>query len=113
MGCLKCGKKTKDGQVFCLRCMQVMEAYPVKADVHVHLPNRHTQPITKKNSAKRRSLSPEEQVVCLRRRVRWLTAAVVLLALLAGTAVGLLLFPSASPEDGEIGKNYTVGNPFE
>ncbi len=82
MECLKCGRASKDDQVFCAECLKKMEAYPVKPDVHVVLPSRKGQQMTKKTGRKRRITTPEEQVVLLKRRQRRLILAVVLLALL-------------------------------
>lgn len=90
MACLKCGKKTKDEQSFCPRCLEVMEQYPVKKDVHIQLPNRPAAAERKKPLRKRRILSYEEATVVWRRRTRWLAALVLLLLLLLGVALFLL-----------------------
>ena len=113
MACLKCGKKTKDEQNFCRHCLEVMEAYPVNPDVHVQLPNRSAFADPKKTSRKRKLLSAEEQVVVLRRRVRRLIALILALVILMGAAVLFLLQGFSTEEDSDIGKNYTLGNPFE
>jgi len=65
MICLKCGKKTKEDHVFCDKCLTTMEAYPVKPDVHIQLPNRSAAAAAKKAGPKRRQLTAEEQVVQL------------------------------------------------
>ena len=90
MACLKCGKKTKDDQSFCPRCLEVMEQYPVKKDVHIQLPNR-PEVTVKKAPRKRRPLSAEEQLPILRRKSRRLALAVVALAILLGAAAFLLV----------------------
>ena len=90
MACLKCGKKTKDDQSFCPRCLEVMEQYPVKKDVHIQLPNR-PEVTVKKAPRKRRPLSAEEQLPILRRKSRRLALAVVALAILLGAAAFLLM----------------------
>ena len=83
MSCLKCGKKTAEDQSFCLACLETMDAYPVKSDVHLQLPNRADAPTSKKSPRKRRALSAEEQMAGLRRKVRRLTGlSALLLALL-------------------------------
>ena len=110
MSCLKCGKKTAEAQVFCDSCLEGMDAYPVKPDIYIQLPNRPDLVQPKKSSRKRRA--PEEQVVALSRRNRKLVAAVVLLSLLlcaAGVALYLLI---TSPADLELGKNYTFNQFF-
>ncbi len=90
MACLKCGKKTKDEQSFCPHCLEIMERYPVKPDVHVQLPNRPAAAERKKPLRKRRMLTYEEATVLWRTRTRWLAALVLLLALLLGAALFLL-----------------------
>ena len=91
MGCLKCGKKTAEEQSFCAACLEAMDAYPVKPDVHIQLPNRAATPAPKKNLRKRRAMSAEEQTASLRRKNRQLTALAVVLLLLLAVTVALLL----------------------
>lgn len=59
MGCMKCGKETTDGQVFCDSCLEVMEKYPVKPDTVVQLPPPRILSNDKKN-ARKKELSPKE-----------------------------------------------------
>ena len=113
MTCLKCGKKTTDEQCFCSHCLEAMEDYPVKPDVHVQLPNRPSAESGKKVVRKRRILSTEEINGVLRKRTRRLTAIVLVLAILLGAAVFLLLQSYFAGEEIEIGKNYTLGSPLE
>lgn len=113
VGCLKCGKKTKDEQVFCETCLQSMEAYPVKPEVHIQLPNRKTGQQPKKSGKKRRNLSADEQVVFLRSRIRRLKVLAALLALLLVMTGVMLLHTTLDEKDLNIGKNYTFGNPFD
>lgn len=112
MGCLKCGKKTNDERVFCDDCLSIMEAYPVKPDVHVQMPNRPAAITVKKSGRKRRPPTPEEQVTLLRSRVRRLRALVVLLIALLGIIGAMLTHRVLNQEDLELGKNYTFVNPF-
>lgn len=113
MNCLKCGKKTKDEQVFCPQCLETMEAYPVKPDVHVQLPNRRAPAAPKKSGHKRRPLTVEEQVVLLRHRVRRLSVAAVVLALMVCAAGAALLHIAVTQKDLNWGTNYTYDNPFD
>ena len=113
MNCLKCGKKTKDTQAFCARCLESMEAYPVKRDVRILLPNRPAPAAPKKSGKRRKNLSPEEQVVCLRSRVRWLTAWAVLLGFLLCAVCGFVAYRAITRDELDLGKNYTFGNPFD
>lgn len=116
MNCLKCGKKTENEQVFCSQCLETMEAYPVKPDVHIQLPGRRTTPAEMKAGRKRRTPSPEEMVAVLRKRQKVLQAAVaMLLALVVLLCVfgGRMLQKSQTGEETEWGKNYTSDNPFD
>ena len=54
MSCMKCGKDTEDGQAFCAHCLEGMEAYPVKPDAHIQLPNHSTEENNKKPPRKKR-----------------------------------------------------------
>lgn len=91
MACLKCGKKTKDEQSFCPRCLEVMERYPVKADVHIQLPNRPGVTASKKSTRKRRVLSYEEATTLWRKRAKRLAAVAFVLLIFLGVAVFLLV----------------------
>ena len=57
MHCLKCGKQTKSEHVFCPGCLTVMEAYPVKPDVHIQLPKDANRESPKKSGRKRRCVN--------------------------------------------------------
>lgn len=112
MACLKCGKKTKDEQSFCPRCLEVMEQYPVKADVHIQLPNRSAA-AAKKSTRKKRNISAEEQLPVLRRRVRRLVLVAVTLAILLGAAAFLLVKEWLSEEKIPVGQNFSTGETLE
>ena len=108
MACMKCGKKTKEDQVFCPECLEVMEAYPVKRDIHIQLPNRPIHPIQKRSGKKRRNLTPEEQVVYLQSRVRRQKFAIALLVLLLLAALAALLYFTGKVDELlELVPNYT------
>ena len=107
MACIKCGKKTKDEQTFCPQCLEVMERYPVKADVHIQLPNRPDAPV-RKNARKKRAVPAEEQVIVLRRRLRRLTLVTLCLAVLLGAAVFLLVKNHLEADKIPDGQNYST-----
>ena len=107
MACLKCGKKTKDEQSFCPRCLEVMENYPVKPEVHSQLPNR-PEVIVKKAPRKRRVLSYEEATVLWRKRTRRLAAAVLVLIILLGAATFLLVKDWLTQEQLPAGQDFTT-----
>ena len=111
MSCMKCGKDTDDGQLFCAGCLEKMEAYPVKPDVHIQLPNRSVEGQGKKQPRKERSVPKEVQISVLRRQNRWLW--VVILALLLALVVSnTRSFRSAiKSKISDIGRNYTQTDP--
>lgn len=108
MHCLKCGKETKDNQVFCEGCLASMEQYPVKPGTPVQLPNKEPQ-AAKKQTSRRSAPSQEEQLAFLKKLVvRLLLAMSVLLVLLALTVSMLLHNIFAKPDTNSIGRNYTT-----
>jgi len=114
MICLKCGKKTKENRVFCDRCLTTMEAYPVKPDVHIQLPNRSAAAAAAKKAApKRRPLTAEEQVTHLNKTVRVLALLVAVLSLLVCVMGFLLLESPETDQDFASGTNYTYDSNFK
>ena len=110
MACMKCGKKTKDEQVFCTECLAVMEQYPVKRDIHIQLPSRANDRPGKRERRRKRNLTPEEMVVILRSRVRrqrWIIFVLVILLLAA--LAGALYFSGKAEELIKLGAEYTNG----
>lgn len=107
MNCLRCGRETTNQQVFCDACLQDMARHPVKPDAPIHLPV-HTprEEPRKPPRRKKKVLSPEEMLPVLRRRIRRLTVAVVvLILLLAGAVTGVFLMKNLQTVP-NIGQNY-------
>lgn len=87
MVCMKCGSRMETEQAFCQECLLEMEKYPVKPGTAVQLPIRKEAPVVRKNVSRRRSISPEEQLVKLKKRVLTLSIALaVTLALVIAMA---------------------------
>lgn len=113
MYCLKCGKDTKGEQIFCDACLQVMDAYPVKSDTPIHLPKRNNQQASpKKQTPRKKTISPEEQVQQLKAANRRLLLTVLSLIVALGICVGTLAYCLLNPQPqtttpGSSGKNYT------
>lgn len=80
MNCMKCGREIGENQTFCPKCLELMEKYPVKADVVIKLPHR-PDPAIKKAQSRKKLRTPEEQVLRLKKRNRWLTAIACVLLL--------------------------------
>ena len=77
MNCMKCGREIEEGQVFCPKCLELMAAHPIKADIMIKLPQRK-EPQQKKNPPRKKVRTPEEQLLRLKRKNRWLTAVLCL-----------------------------------
>ena len=110
MHCMKCGKETRESQAFCDSCLAVMLTKPVKPDTVVQLPARPAAP-TKKPSPRKRPPTAEEQLVRLRKAIKWMGLTIACLALALAVTVCLLLNPKPleQPEHG-IGQNYSTEN---
>lgn len=109
MYCLKCGKETTDSQVFCDVCLQSMERYPIKPGTAVHLPHRGQPAAVKKQPHRKRSLTPEEQVVQLKGMVKRLVVALAVLSVVLCLATGMLVHNLLDePSTPVVGRNYTI-----
>ena len=107
MNCLKCGKETKENQVFCPHCLDVMKDYPIKSDTPVHLPNRTPKPPSRRRKFRHRIMSTEEQLHHSRKAVRSLLALVLLLTLVVVFLGTTLAHSLRNQERSNLGKNYT------
>ena len=105
MDCMKCGRETKNEQVFCQDCLRVMQRYPVQSGTVVFLPRRR-DPVVKK-TVKRHVVSSEEQIKMLRKQLMmlWLVLVVCIAAIM------LMINPTLHyvlDEHVEIGQNYST-----
>lgn len=110
MNCMKCGVEIPENQVFCDHCLSVMEEYPIKRDIHIHLPKREDSQETVRRSGKRkRAPTAEEQIAALRMKVLRLRLAAAILAFLfcvSSAFLGLKLYEEyIAPQTG---RNYTI-----
>ena len=79
MKCLKCGREQESEQVFCDDCLLEMGKYPVPSNAVVQLPTRKATPAPRK-MPHRRTLSPEEQIRILKKRI-WFLSGILLVTL--------------------------------
>ncbi len=109
MYCMKCGKKVPEKQAFCDSCLAVMDAYPVKKETHVLLPNRDTPVVSKKSPVRKRVLSTEERLTRAKKVIQWLSLTLAAVVLALFLSVGLLI-ETITPEShpGAIGQNYST-----
>lgn len=83
MNCMRCNRDIEDGQVFCAQCLEVMKNSPVNPGTAIRIPRRpDPQP---RRAVRRKTLSEEEQIRILKKRLRILTwlFAIVLTLLIA------------------------------
>ena len=105
MNCMKCGRETYGENIFCQECLAEMREHPVDPGAVVLLPRRKEASSFRKPV--RHTLSPEEQVVLLRRWVLGLTAALVLCL----AAISVMLKHTLHylrDEHVEMGQNYST-----
>lgn len=109
MNCLKCGRDTVLGQVFCKECLAHMEQHPVKPGSTLILPNRSAATPSRRVSHSRKNRTPEEKVTRLRKLVM-----IQMLALLAVMAAFIITVAIMSGKLGELdipflpGQNYST-----
>jgi len=109
MNCLRCARETSGQQVFCDACLDDMARHPVKSDTPIYLPVRKVSVAPKSKRRHRRERTAEEIVPILRKRIRVLTALVVILAMMlaaAVTGVWLAKRQGAGLSIPEIGQNF-------
>lgn len=78
MGCMKCGKKLGESQVFCDECLEKMAQCPVNPNVVVKLPERSAPPAAKKKPTRRLYFwNMENEIGALQSKIRWLRFALI------------------------------------
>lgn len=88
MSCMKCGRDIEENQLFCSSCLEDMARYPVKPGIAIQLPSRTEAPVSRKAAPKRKQpLTPEEQILRLKKRVRRLVFLVILLLFLLAVTI--------------------------
>ena len=106
--CIKCGKELSTTKSFCEECLEVMEKHPVPSGTPIVIHRRSAIP---KKAPVKKKLSPEEQVVKLRRLVKRLMALLVVFAIIIAIGVTWLIReirePGKDPEATK-GQNYST-----
>ena len=110
MNCMKCGREIGEGQAFCEECLEIMEQYPVRLGTYVRIPPRKDYEDARQTRRKK-ELTPEEYLIQLQNKVRWLSIAVVAL-LATSVLLGLFVLQDfLAPEEEQTSpmtRNYTV-----
>ena len=107
MTCMKCGRELKNSSAFCTDCQAAMEKYPVNPNTAVYLPSRNITPPPKKKQVRKKAVKPEEQVASLRRNIRWLVLA-LLIVIVGYILTTALLLQVAEKRSGET-TSYSSG----
>jgi len=104
MQCLRCGRETEDGQVFCFACEAVMVKHPVKPNTVVTIPERS---VRERCAAPKKAVRPEEDTDQLRRTILQLRLWVCMLMAALMLCVAFLTWQELNREKGPaIGQNY-------
>lgn len=107
MHCMKCGQEVQDGQAFCPDCLAVMAKYPVSPNAHAVIPKRPAKAPEKKP----REIPPAEQIAGLKKAIRRLWVAIVVLVAAVGVLTTLLVQQYTAPDpQAPIGRNYTTAD---
>lgn len=107
MSCMKCGRETTQGHVFCDSCLENMSHYPVKPGTAIHLPQRKGAS-SRKTASRKKTIPPEEQIQGLKKSLRRSRLCIVVLALVLSLASVLLVREFANSDVPVIGQNYTI-----
>ena len=108
MNCLKCGAVIPEGECFCEKCLAGMKDSPVPPDAVVQLPPRKAEPVKRSMGRRRQSLSPEEQIASLKKRLRRMYVVTAVLLLLQGAAIGISLWYFKTHKGPLPGQNYST-----
>ena len=109
VNCMKCGRDTKCEDVFCKKCLEHMEKYPVPENMLVYVPSEKDRAAAKKHSVIRPVVPMEEQLKKSRRKNHILSLALIFFVALS------IFFAILSIETihelnvmNLIGRNYTT-----
>ena len=115
MNCMKCGREIGEGQAFCEECLKIMDQYPVPPGTYVRIPPRKDYE-DERQIRRKKELTPEEYLIQLQNKVRWLSIAVVAL-LATSVLLGLFVLQNfLAPEEEQtspMARNYTVNQTEE
>ncbi len=105
MQCLRCGRETEEGQVFCFACEALMTKHPVKPNTVVTI---HERSVRERNAVPRKSVRPEEDIDQLRRTIMQLRLWVCMLMAALMLCVAVLTWQELTREEKPaIGQNYS------
>ena len=108
MNCLRCGRETSEDHVFCDKCREEMENFPVHPGTAVMLPRRRNDvPAKKSRHHVHQAPSPEEQIKKLRKQRAGLSLTVAALAAIL-VLTSVLLVMKLQEKPARPGQNYSA-----
>ncbi len=118
MGCIRCGKKTTDKNVFCQECLQSMEQYPVKPGTPIQIPVHPVPQEPGRVPRKKKEIPLDEQLSFFKKLALRLAIAVLALLLSLGLSLAalfqLLFAPPAPAEEAPVkSRNYTTSSDLD
>ena len=109
MNCMKCGISINEEQVFCDKCLQDMQRYPVKSNIQVTIPVRPVVSAAKKRNRRHRSSLQDVQVRRLKIKLRLAhTALIVVLIAFFILAAIMMKYLSDNRTEYTPGQNYNT-----
>ena len=104
MNCIKCGREMSENGVFCPRCLEVMDRYPIKPGTPVTLPIPASAEQNRKPVRVRRRLSIAEKLKRTRRLALILSGLLLVFAIALSATLAMLL----QDNDSDTGRNYII-----
>lgn len=109
MQCMKCGREFTEDQAFCAECLSEMDRHPVRPGTVILLPNQEASPVKKQPRRKKATLSAEDLVPVLKKKIWSLRLIALVLALLL-TAISVVAIQAVTELDWQrlLGQNYST-----
>ncbi len=104
MGCIKCGRDVSEGALFCDRCLEGMEEYPVPINAVITLPKRRE---SSRSVAWQPAPSQSEQIAGLKKTRRNLAIIILVLLVLVGGLIWSTLSLYKKTQAPKPGQNYS------
>lgn len=107
MTCMKCGRAVALGQAFCKDCLEDMSHYPVNPSTPVQIPMEQPVQTPKRASRTKKARKPEEQILHLRKFIRFQSFLIIfLLLVIMGLGAYQLKKLYTSSQSFRPGENY-------
>lgn len=96
MSCMRCGKETNEGQVFCAECLADMERHPVKPGTPIQLPQRSDRNAAKRASFRLAESKWQDKIFRLKYIMFWMIVVIILLT--AALVLSICMLLQVTPE---------------